>query len=76
MSHLEYSLFLFSKNWLASGCYLYALSAVPGEYAAIPRDTPPSERLVTGASLDPSTGTIPLIGHTTGYAPFAWRLKD
>ena len=68
------SLFLFSKNWLTSDCYLYAMSAEPGVREAIRRDTLPSEGLVTGASLDPSDGAIALIGHTTGYATFTWRL--
>ena len=69
------SLFLFSKNWLTSDCYLYAMPAFPGEHAAIRRDTLPSEGLVTGASLDTSTGVISLIGHSTDYTPFAWRLS-
>lgn len=68
------SLFLFSKNWLTSDCYLYAMSAEPGVREAMRRDTLPSEGLVTGASLDPSDGTIALIGHTTDYATFTWRL--
>lgn len=69
------SLFLFSKNWLTSDCYLYALPAAPGEYLAIRRDTLQSEGLVSGASLDMSNGDIALIGHTTGYETFAWRLS-
>ncbi len=68
------SLFLFSKNWLTSDCYLYAMSAEPGARQAIRRDTLSSEGLVTGASLDQSNGAIALIGHTTGYDTFTWRL--
>jgi hypothetical protein len=71
------SLFLFSKNWLTSDCYLYALSATPGDHFAERRDTLLSSGLVTGASIDPTSGDIALIGYTNGtYTPFAWRLSD
>ncbi len=74
MVALDDSLFLLSKNWLTSDCYLYSLPAEPGTYVAQRRDTLASGGLITGASLHPATGGISLIGHTTADAPFAWRI--
>jgi hypothetical protein len=70
------SLFLFSKNWVSGNCYLYALPATPGDQVAERRDTLASQGMITGASVDPATGDIALVGYTNSfYMPFIWRLS-
>lgn len=75
MIAMDDTLFLFSKNWLHSTTYLYALPAVPGDQLAVRRDTLDAQGLITGASLDTATGTIALCGYTTGLSPFVWLLS-
>ena len=69
------SLFLFSKNWISNTSYLYALPATPGDHVAVRRDTLPADGLVTGATYDPATGAVALVGYSAStYRPFVWRL--
>jgi hypothetical protein len=76
MVAMDDSLFLFSKNWVSGNCYLYALPATPGVQVAVRRDTLASQGMITGASLDPATGDIALVGYTNSfYMPFIWRLS-
>ena len=71
------SLFLFTKNWIDGRTLLYALSATPGDHLAERRDTLDTQGLVTGASRDPLTGAIALVGYTNGlFVPFVWALSD
>ncbi|MFZ1689334.1 MAG: T9SS type A sorting domain-containing protein, partial [Flavobacteriales bacterium] len=70
------SLFLFTKNWLDSRSMLYALPAVPGDQMAVSRDTLDTQGLVTGATYDPITGAVALVGYTnTVFIPFVWQLS-
>lgn len=69
------SLFLFTKNWLDSRTALYALPATPGDHLAQRRDTLDAQGLVTGATRDPLTGAVALIGYTNSlFVPFVWEL--
>lgn len=71
------SLFLFTKNWLDERTHLYALSALPGDHIATPRDTLDTEGLVTGATVHPTSGAVVLLGHSVSdYVPFIWTLHD
>ena len=75
MIAVDDSLFLFSKNWVSGTSYLYALPAVPGDHLAQRRDTLDAQGLITGATYDPGTGAIALVGYAeTFYLPFIWRL--
>ncbi len=77
MLAMEDSIFLFTKNWLDGYTHLYALPATPGDHAAVRRDMFNAQGLVTGAALDPGSGTVALLGHTAEeYAPFVWTLRS
>ncbi len=70
------TLYLFSKNWVSGNCYRYALPAMPGDHVAQRIDTFDTQGMVTGATYDPISGDIGLIGYTSGFLPFAWRLSN
>ena len=74
MIAMDDSLFLFTKNWQNSECYLYSLPAEPGVYSAQRRDTLDTQGLVTGASFDANNGGIVLCGYTPILSPFVWQL--
>lgn len=70
------SLFLFTKQWNDGQTTLYALPAVPGDHIAVRRATLDTRGLVTGATHDPVTGAIALVGYTRClYMPFVWTLS-
>jgi hypothetical protein len=71
------SLWLFSKNWVSGTSHISVLPAIPGSHTAVRVDTLESQGMITGASFDPTTGDVALIGYTNGlYLPFAWHLQD
>jgi hypothetical protein len=69
------SLYLFTKNWGDQRSHLYVLPAVPGDHTALLRDTLESQGMITGAAYDAELEIIALIGFTTSFEPFAWRLS-
>lgn len=70
------SLFLFTKNWKDGHTVLYTLPAVLGDHIARPRATMDTRGLITGATHDPETGAIALVGYTRHlYTPFVWTLS-
>jgi hypothetical protein len=73
MLAMDDSLFLFTKNWENGQCYLYSMSAEPGEHLAQRRDTLATQGMVTGASID-SDGGVVLCGYTAILSPFVWQL--
>lgn len=71
------SLWLFSKNWVSGTSHISVLPAVPGTHTAVRVDTLASQGMVTGASYDPATGDVALIGYTNGlFLPFAMHLQQ
>lgn len=71
------SLWLFSKNWVSGTSHISVVPAIPGSHMAVRVDTLDSQGMITGASFDPATGDVALIGYTNGlYLPFAWHLQD
>lgn len=71
------SLWLFSKNWVRGNRHISKLPAEPGNQTAVRVDTLDSQGMITGASFDPSTGDVALMGCTDGsFLPFAWHLRE
>ncbi len=69
------SLFLFTKNWGDQRSHLYALPAQPGHHLAVRRDTLESLGMITSATHDMENDVVALLGFTTSFEPFLWRLS-
>ncbi|MDQ3099817.1 MAG: T9SS type A sorting domain-containing protein [Bacteroidota bacterium] len=70
------SLFLFTKNWVDQQCRIYAVPAEPGTHSAVFRGSHDVQGMITGASLDPNSGRVILIGYTNGlFVPFICTLS-
>lgn len=64
---LQDSLYIFTKNWLTFGSYIYPLSKIPGSYTISKKDSIGGNSLVSGGEMNEDTGELIL----TTYAPFA-----
>ena len=63
------SLYIFTKNWLNNWTNIYALPKTPGTYSIPKVDSINAQGLVTGATYDPGSNTVLLIGYTL-VSPF------
>lgn len=74
---MDDSLFLFTKNWVDGRTDMYVLPALPGDHEAVRRGGFDTQGLITGASYDPVSGSVALLGYTElGMEPFVWILSD
>lgn len=72
------SLYLFSKNWLDNQAKVYVLPSSAGNYEADLKTTFDTQGLITGSSINSSTGDIVLLGYTNEQAnseSFVWLLS-
>lgn len=73
----EDSLMLFSKNWENEKTYLYTLPKDPGFYNLVKRDSFDTQGTITGATYNPNTNVILLIGYkTTTLSKYMWELAQ
>ncbi|MCT4582957.1 MAG: T9SS type A sorting domain-containing protein [Flavobacteriales bacterium] len=71
------SLMLFSKNWLNEKTYLYTLPKTPGNYNLVKRDSFDTQGTITGATYNPNTNVILLIGYkSTTLSKYLWELAQ
>ena len=76
MLSLEDSLLLFSKNWQNKKTYSYILPKTPGAYTIAIRDSFDTQGLVTGATYNPYTKSVLLIGYiTTSLGNYLWEFS-
>ena len=74
---MDDSLFLFTKNWVDGRTDIYVLPALPGDHEAVRRGGFDTQGLITGASYDPVSERVALLGYTElGMEPFVWILSD
>ena len=69
------SLYIFTKNWGNSWTNIYALPKTPGTYQISKVDSINSQGLVTGATYNPVSNTILLIGYTF-VSPFIIEISN
>ena len=69
------SLYIFTKNWGNSWTNIYALPKTPGTYQISKIDRINSQGLVTGATYNPVSNTILLIGYTF-VSPFIIEISN
>jgi hypothetical protein len=69
------SLYIFTKNWGNNWTNIYALPKTPGNYQIFKVDSLNSEGLVTGATYNPVSNTIVLIGYTF-VSPFIIEISN
>ncbi len=72
---LRDTLWLFTKDWKWEETQRYALTTVPGSYAARLVDSFYVKGLVTGAALSPGKTTLVLSGYESFY-PYLWVFYD
>ncbi|MCB0438353.1 MAG: T9SS type A sorting domain-containing protein [Mangrovimonas sp.] len=71
------NLIVFTKNWVSGTTKGYLIPKTPGTYAPSPLPTTlSSEGLITGATLNPSTGKLYLIGYSNILQPFVWVCEN
>ncbi len=70
------TLYLFTKDWVDQRTRVYALPAEPGTHQAVLKEEYDIQGLITGASHEPITDQVILIGYTPGlYVPFICKLS-
>lgn len=71
------SLMLFSKNWENEKTYLYTLPKNPGFYNLAIRDSFDTQGTITGATYNPVTNVILLIGYKSSvFSKYLWELAQ
>lgn len=68
-------LIVLTKEWLAFGTSAYAIPKIPGEYVANKLGEYPINGLVSGASLNPNTNELCVIGYSFNLSPFLIRIQ-
>lgn len=69
------SLYIFTKNWGDSWTNIYALPKTPGTYQASRVDSIYAQGLVTGATFNPASHKILLVGYTL-VSPFIIEISN
>lgn len=69
------SLYIFTKNWGDSWTNIYALPKTPGTYQASRVDSIYAQGLVTGATFNPASQKILLVGYTL-VSPFIIEISN
>lgn len=70
------SIFLFTKQWTSLGTACYTIPNIPGVHAAEFRYSVPINGLVTGAAINPTDGSLALIGYSNTMRPFLCFLSE
>lgn len=70
---LDQQLVILTKQWKSNGTVAYAVPKLPGIYSATRLDGFSSEGLVTGATYNPVTKTLYILGYTSVLEPFVFR---
>ncbi len=71
------SLMLFSKNWVNEMTYLYTLPKTPGNYNLVKRDSFDTQGTITGATYNPGTNVILLVGYkSSAFSKYLWELAQ
>ncbi|MBJ7880193.1 T9SS type A sorting domain-containing protein [Gelidibacter salicanalis] len=71
------NLILFTKNWVNGTTKAYAIPPNAGTYSVDPLPTTlTSGGLITGATYNPSTKKVYLIGYTNILQPFVWASEN
>ena len=77
MISFQDSLMLFSKNWENGKTYLYTLPKDPGFYSLAIRDSFDTQGTITGATYNPTTHVILLIGYKSSiFSKYLWELAQ
>lgn len=77
MISFQDSLMLFSKNWENERTYLYTLPKNPGFYNLSIRDSFDTQGTITGATYNPTTNVILLIGYkSSAFSKYLWELAQ
>ncbi len=65
----EDRLYIFTKDWSDSTSCIYSVSKVPGDYLLEKRveDHKKLDVMVTGATIEPETGAVVLVGYSNPY---------
>ena len=73
ISYDESMLILFTKNWVNGITKAYPIPKIPGDYSISPLPTTlASEGVITGATYNPYTEKVYLIGYSQLLKPFVW----
>lgn len=71
---LDDQLIILTKQWQSNGTVAYALPKIPGTYEADRIDTFAIEGLVTGATYNPLTDVLFIVGYSSTLSPFTAQL--
>lgn len=71
----ESQLVVLTKEWQSGGTVAYSIPITPGNYTAKKLDSYPIGGLVTGASYNPGTGVLLIIGYTGLLSPFLYQIN-
>ncbi|MGB5369099.1 MAG: T9SS type A sorting domain-containing protein [Flavobacteriaceae bacterium] len=69
----DQQLVILTKQWKTNGTVAYAVPKLPGIYSATRLDGFSSEGLVTGATYNPVTKVLYILGYTSVLEPFVFR---
>lgn len=72
---LDNQLIILTKQWDSGGTVSYFLPILPGNYSATKLDSYFIDGLVTGASYNPDSGKLLIIGYSSLLTPFLYQLK-
>ncbi len=73
---LNDQLIILTKQWQSMGTKAYAISKIPGHYQLEPIDDFQIDGLVTGATFNPITETLFIIGYTSVLTPFTFKISS
>jgi len=72
---LNDQLIVLTKQWQTEGTIAYSLPKVPGNYMATKLDSYNTNGLVTGATYNPTTESLHIIGYNRFLQPFIFRVE-
>ncbi|NNK18845.1 MAG: T9SS type A sorting domain-containing protein [Maribacter sp.] len=72
---LNDQLVILTKQWLGSGTVAYSVTKEPGNHTAKRLDTYQVDGLVTGASFNPLSNELLILGHSSILVPFVNRVN-
>jgi hypothetical protein len=70
---LDQQLVILTKQWKTNGTVAYTIPKLPGTYSAKRLDGFSSAGLVTGATYNPNTKILYILGYTSVLEPFVFR---
>ncbi len=72
---LNDQLIVLTKQWQSEGTIAYSLPKTPGSYMAKRLDSYDTDGLVTGATYNPTTESLHIIGYNRFLQPFVFRVE-